>query len=301
MSKRWLPALLAAVALGAVPGVCSAQYYRGGGYGYSPYNYARHGSYWEPNYYNAYNQGPQYDAGINATTAWGDAYSPYYYSRHGSYTPPYSFNSYNQMPAYAFQPNSYDFGQPSYTFAQPASTPSFYYSPSLVEGEEAPANAANRAFIQVQVPANAEVWIEGDKTSQTGPNRAFASPPLQTGKSFTYDVRARWTGADGKAVDRTKQVKVQAGQRSTVSFSDADAREAVKPPKPDVKPDVKPDAKPLPKPDTKPDVKPDTKPPPKPDTPPPDTKPLPRPDTKVKPDTKPEPKPVPKPDTNPDK
>ena len=57
----------------------------------------------------------------------------------------------------------------------------------------------NAAMMEIRVPANAEVWVEGDKTSQTGAVRHFVSPTLQTGKTFTYDIRARWTGADGKA------------------------------------------------------------------------------------------------------
>ena len=74
-------------------------------------------------------------------------------------------------------------------------------------------------MMEVRVPANAEVWVEGDKTSQTGAVRHFSSPALTPGKTFTYDLRARWTGADGKAVDRTKQVKVQAGARVGVDFN----------------------------------------------------------------------------------
>jgi uncharacterized protein (TIGR03000 family) len=79
-------------------------------------------------------------------------------------------------------------------------------------------DAANRAIIDVRVPADAEILFEGDKTSQTGANRAFVSPALQPGRTFTYEIRAKWTGTDGKPVEQTRQVKIQAGVRTLVDF-----------------------------------------------------------------------------------
>ena len=105
------------------------------------------------------------------------------------------------------------YSEPSYVYAEPSSTPSYYYSPSDT------AQNPNVALIEVKVPENAELWFEGDKTSQTGAVRHFRSPELQPGKMFTYDIRARWTDAGGKEVDRTKQVKVQAGARAGVDFN----------------------------------------------------------------------------------
>ena len=78
-------------------------------------------------------------------------------------------------------------------------------------------------LIQVHAPANAEIWFEGSKTSQTGSVRNFVSPPLTSGKTFSYDVRAHWTDSNGKAVDKTQTVKIQAGGRSNVSFLNTDA------------------------------------------------------------------------------
>ena len=64
------------------------------------------------------------------------------------------------------------------------------------------------------MPADAEIWFEGDKTSQTGTSRTFVSPALQPGRNFTYDIRARWISSEGKNVDQTRQVRVQADMRS---------------------------------------------------------------------------------------
>jgi uncharacterized protein (TIGR03000 family) len=120
---------------------------------------------------------------------------------------PYSYYGYD----YSYRPDYYGYAEPSY-----------YYSPQNF-GEEQEATNDSRAFIQVRVPPNAELWFEGDKTRQTGATRSFVSPALENGKEFTYDIRARWTGPDGQPVDQTRQVKVQAGRRAMVDFMTAAA------------------------------------------------------------------------------
>jgi uncharacterized protein (TIGR03000 family) len=75
----------------------------------------------------------------------------------------------------------------------------------------------NSATMNVKVPAGAEIWFEGSKTGQTGTTRTFVSPPLEPGRGFTYDVRARWT-ENGKEVDQTRQVHVRAGEKVDVDF-----------------------------------------------------------------------------------
>jgi len=203
MTRSWLSFLLGAAALCVLPGASSAQQP-----GYSPYYYLKHGSYWDPYYYSAPGTSPGPFAGT-ATAVYGDAYSPYDYLRHGTYSMP-SYHGYNTRFGYPAGPVFSGY------------TPS-YGAPARADEEQAIAANDNRAFIRVRVPANAEIWFEGDKTSQTGPERSFVSPALRTGKAFTYDIRARWTDSSGQAVDQTKQVKVEAGRRSTVDFVSADA------------------------------------------------------------------------------
>jgi uncharacterized protein (TIGR03000 family) len=90
----------------------------------------------------------------------------------------------------------------------PAAAPSS--APAALQGA-APAN------VVVQVPADAEVWFDDHKTKQSGGQRTFTSPPLQPGRTFTYEVKARWT-QDGKPVERTQTIKVQGGETSQVEF-----------------------------------------------------------------------------------
>ncbi len=72
--------------------------------------------------------------------------------------------------------------------------------------------------VTVVLPANAELSFNGTVVSQTGPERAFVTPALAKGSSYTYSIRARWT-EDGKPVDQTRKVAVQAGGNVRVDFT----------------------------------------------------------------------------------
>jgi uncharacterized protein (TIGR03000 family) len=48
-------------------------------------------------------------------------------------------------------------------------------------------------ILSVKVPQpSAEVFVDGVKTSQTGTDRIFESPPLNAGQEFKYEVMVRW-------------------------------------------------------------------------------------------------------------
>ncbi len=69
----------------------------------------------------------------------------------------------------------------------------------------------------VQVPAGAEIWLDGVKTNQTGTDRRFESPALQPGSVYTYEVRARWT-EQGRNQEQSQIVLVHAGEQVRVQF-----------------------------------------------------------------------------------
>jgi uncharacterized protein (TIGR03000 family) len=75
----------------------------------------------------------------------------------------------------------------------------------------------NSATMNVRVPADAAIWFQGAKTGQRGEERTFVSPPLEPGRAYTYEVRARWN-QDGKEVEQTRQVRVRAGETVKVDF-----------------------------------------------------------------------------------
>jgi uncharacterized protein (TIGR03000 family) len=80
-----------------------------------------------------------------------------------------------------------------------------------------PTAGASVANFTVQVPPNADVWLEGVKTRQTGAVRPFVTPPLTPGKTYVYEVRARWM-ENGQQVEQKKTIAVQVGMQVDVKF-----------------------------------------------------------------------------------
>jgi len=95
---------------------------------------------------------------------------------------------------------------------------------SKESGRPASEDDNTRAFVLVQVPTEAQVWLDGRQGKQTGPSRTFRTPPLEPGVEYEYDVRARWPAED-RLVDRTRRVKVRAGARAEVDFTKPEAAE----------------------------------------------------------------------------
>jgi uncharacterized protein (TIGR03000 family) len=94
--------------------------------------------------------------------------------------------------------------------------------PSIEITNQLPAPAlvdlpAATALIRVRVPADAEIWFSGEKTTQRGDWRLFFTPILIAGQSLDYEVRARWK-QDGKVVDQTRKITVSGADRLTIDF-----------------------------------------------------------------------------------
>jgi uncharacterized protein (TIGR03000 family) len=96
--------------------------------------------------------------------------------------------------------------------------PPFLTSRDITLPRRQPSEADNKAHIWLRVPADAEVWVEGVKTKQTGETRYFFSPPLTPGKKFAYQMRIRWM-KDGKPAEETKRILVQAGETIRRDFT----------------------------------------------------------------------------------
>jgi uncharacterized protein (TIGR03000 family) len=137
-----------------------------------------------------------------------------FYGFYGGLYYPYSYGSYGYGgPSYY---DTYSYYQPPSLYVPPAT-----YDPAIVPGNgnnAAPAPAAaNTAGVEVYVPADAEVWFDDLKTKQTGENRSFRSPALEPGRTYLYDVKARWV-ENGQEVVRNKTIRVQAGRTAHVDF-----------------------------------------------------------------------------------
>ena len=73
-------------------------------------------------------------------------------------------------------------------------------------------------MVTVIVPADAEVFLDGDPTTETGTERRFITPPLTVGARYSYTIRARWQ-QDGRPVEHTRKVPVTGGANATVDFT----------------------------------------------------------------------------------
>jgi uncharacterized protein (TIGR03000 family) len=76
-----------------------------------------------------------------------------------------------------------------------------------------------RTHLRVHVPAQAELWFEGFRSTQSGQERTFTTPPLEPGARYGYTVRIRWTH-EGKTQELTGQIIVQGGQDRTIRLPD---------------------------------------------------------------------------------
>jgi len=94
-----------------------------------------------------------------------------------------------------------------------------------------PAPTEAPAQIDVRVPNDAAIWVDGTKTNLTGPSRRFMSPALTPGKKFTYEVRAEWK-EQGEVVRETQRVVVYAGAQVSVDFPSVAQSEKLGTPKP---------------------------------------------------------------------
>lgn len=106
-------------------------------------------------------------------------------------------------------------GMPRYLGYKGESTPSFREYPESLSPPPIP---TAQAKIDLIVPADADVWFEGRKMTQTGVKRQFITPHLAGARSYAYTVRAQWL-ENGKTVERSKEVIVKAGERLFIDWT----------------------------------------------------------------------------------
>jgi len=152
---------------------------------------------------------------------YGRGYGLYGYGGYGLYGGglgywPYGYNYAPYYDTYASSPDYYY--APDYYAAPIANYDT--YSPTIVTPAPyaVPADTNSQATLHVLLPdATARVFFDDSLTQQTGPNREFVTPPLTPDKSYVYTIRATWM-ENGHEVNRSQDVKVQAGRDTTVDF-----------------------------------------------------------------------------------
>jgi uncharacterized protein (TIGR03000 family) len=135
-------------------------------------------------------------------------YGSYYYPSYGYY-PPYDLG-YGSAPDLG-NLDSYGGVAPSYSSGYQGFQP-----PSTVNPNTATAQPDLTAHVTVIVPADAELWVDGSKTTSRGSVREFQSPPLEPGR-YAYDFRAHWM-ENGREMTQTQTVAVSPGAHITVDF-----------------------------------------------------------------------------------
>jgi uncharacterized protein (TIGR03000 family) len=96
-------------------------------------------------------------------------------------------------------------------YSYPSQYTSMYFS-----GDMNTARAENRVTLNIQAPAGANLWISDVFVGQGNSSRQFISPPLENGRTYTYDVKARWM-QDGREMTSTRTLEFQGGQ-TNLSF-----------------------------------------------------------------------------------
>jgi uncharacterized protein (TIGR03000 family) len=89
-------------------------------------------------------------------------------------------------------------------------------------------STASVARLRLLVPADAVVWVDGQRTAPTGFLREYVSPRIDPNREYGYDVRAEWN-ENGQPVTRSRKITFFAGDRLTINLLDtgSDRRDPV--------------------------------------------------------------------------
>jgi uncharacterized protein (TIGR03000 family) len=141
------------------------------------------------------------------------------------YGGPSYYNTYNVGPAYGTPMPAAVEGRPNIENIQapkPADAPKIEDipvkpAPAEPKIEEMPApkpaaQSGSAAEIDLTVPADANVWFQGIKIKQTGLVRMLVTPPLKSGRAYSYEIRAAYM-ENGREVTTVRNLTVRAGDR----------------------------------------------------------------------------------------
>jgi uncharacterized protein (TIGR03000 family) len=74
------------------------------------------------------------------------------------------------------------------------------------------------AYMNVNVPADATVYLQDQRMTLTGARRRFVTPEIKDGKELVYNLKVE-IERDGRTVSKTTQAVVKAGQEVEVTVS----------------------------------------------------------------------------------
>src|SRR5262245_56151337 len=134
-----------------------------------------------------------------------------YGSCYGSYT---NYFSYWTQP-----PTAYGYGMPMYAEPPAKIAPPPTPVPPTAPGKGPPEISTQSigASVTVRLPADATLYANGVRTTQTSAQRSFMTPRLEAGQRYHYVFTAEME-RDGKMVTETKKVEVWSGALVDVDF-----------------------------------------------------------------------------------
>jgi uncharacterized protein (TIGR03000 family) len=197
--------------------------YPGYGYGYRPYGYGY------PGYGYGY-AGPGVTVGFGSGRYGAVISSPAYgYPAYGY--PAYSYPAYSTWSGGYYQPVVRSYATPAYTVSPTYPTGGVVQTSGVVQTggvvqaggtvvqdsgivqASSVSTAAAPAKIEVTVPADAEVWFNGEKNTDAGEQRKFVSKELQPGMPHTFTMTIRQMN-NGQEMTREFTVPMQPGEDS---------------------------------------------------------------------------------------
>ncbi len=163
-----------------------------------------------PGYYGPYMPGHYQYGNVSPSVYSNSAYPALpNYNMSSSVPLPYSVQSYSYSPT-GVTPSGNLLATPNYGYGLPELTPP-------VANLRAGGNT--HVVMEVHLPTpDAQLWVEGQKTTHTGKWRWYISPPLIAGDRYLYNFRASWY-ENGQEVIQNRQVPVRAGQGIVVDFT----------------------------------------------------------------------------------
>lgn len=90
-------------------------------------------------------------------------------------------------------------------------------APAIDAGAAVETVPADGALLVVDLPTDAQVFVNGAKTSATGARRRYVSRGLETGKDYEFVVKMV-VDRDGTPAEQTRTVTLAAGGRSNITF-----------------------------------------------------------------------------------
>lgn len=81
-----------------------------------------------------------------------------------------------------------------------------------------PMPGGQRAEIVLNVPLDANIFVDGQRIVSSGTTRRFVTPPLAPGRRYFYDVKVTWMDGS-RARESKRHVSFQPGERVALTYS----------------------------------------------------------------------------------